>query len=260
MRIVLVLGEASVWKAAFVERVLARLPAGREVVGAVITGFSPSRRARLRHLRHNFEMLGPRAFLWAAARQIRQGLVDHLDGIVPLRRPDSVAGVCRRHGVPVLHARDVNAPATLAWVRGLRPEVVLNSGYQVFGRELLSIPTRACLNRHPALLPSYAGLCSIFWQLLHDERAAGVSVHTMTDEIDRGILLAQKAVPVEADDTYFSILEKCYRISDDVVLEAIEKVAAGRLEPGVSYRQPSYYSYPTPADIRRFRRMGKRIL
>ena len=57
------------------------------------------------------------------------------------------------------------------------------------------------LNIHPSLLPAYPGLDTHARVLAAGEKIHGCTVHLVTEGMDEGPILAQKAVPVLADDT-----------------------------------------------------------
>ncbi len=54
---------------------------------------------------------------------------------------------------------------------------------------IITIPTVACINVHPSLLPRYRGANPIFWQLRNGETETGVTLHQVTSEIDGGNIL-----------------------------------------------------------------------
>ncbi|MGB0180830.1 MAG: phosphoribosylglycinamide formyltransferase [Candidatus Puniceispirillales bacterium] len=57
------------------------------------------------------------------------------------------------------------------------------------------------INIHPSLLPEYKGLHTHERAIADQAKQHGCSVHIVTPEIDGGAVLAQKSVPVYADDT-----------------------------------------------------------
>lgn len=50
------------------------------------------------------------------------------------------------------------------------------------------------LNLHPSLLPAYRGPAPLFWQLRGGEQHIGVTLHRLTETLDAGPVLAQRAV------------------------------------------------------------------
>ena len=64
------------------------------------------------------------------------------------------------------------------------------------------------LNIHPSLLPSYPGLNTHERALREGVRIHGCTVHFMTNDVDKGPIIAQAAVPVFTDDTVESLAER----------------------------------------------------
>ncbi len=57
------------------------------------------------------------------------------------------------------------------------------------------------LNIHPSLLPSFKGLRAQRQALDHGVKISGCTVHVVTEEMDAGPILGQRAVPVLTGDT-----------------------------------------------------------
>jgi phosphoribosylglycinamide formyltransferase 1 len=71
----------------------------------------------------------------------------------------------------------------------------------------LAYPARI-LNTHPALLPAFKGWHAIAEALAAGVKVTGCTVHVAELEVDEGVILAQEAVPVLADDTVESLHER----------------------------------------------------
>ncbi len=98
------------------------------------------------------------------------------------------------------------------------------------------------LNIHPSLLPSFRGLHAQKQALEFGVKIAGCTVHVVTEELDAGPILGQRAVPVLEDDTEDTlsarILEQEHRLypeaigrylADGVGMGQGSVTAAGRL-------------------------------
>ncbi|WP_455218065.1 methionyl-tRNA formyltransferase [Kaarinaea lacus] len=59
---------------------------------------------------------------------------------------------------------------------------------------LLQTARIAALNIHPSLLPKYRGPDPIFWQLKYGETRTGVSLHLLSNDLDAGPVVRQKAI------------------------------------------------------------------
>ncbi|MGE4567371.1 MAG: phosphoribosylglycinamide formyltransferase [Acidimicrobiales bacterium] len=64
------------------------------------------------------------------------------------------------------------------------------------------------LNTHPSLLPAFPGWHAVEAALAHGVKVSGCTVHVATLAVDSGPILAQEAVPVEADDTADTLHER----------------------------------------------------
>ena len=52
--------------------------------------------------------------------------------------------------------------------------------------------THGAINMHPSWLPDYRGGDPILWQIAEDQKDIATSIHRLTDEYDKGAVLAQK--------------------------------------------------------------------
>ena len=176
-------------------------------------------------------------------------------------RRRSVASACRQHGVRHAFTPDVNAPDFLDDLRALATEVIVSvSCPQIFRAPLIELPARGCLNVHGALLPQYRGVLPSFWMLANGEREAGVSVYFVNEQIDAGDLVAQCAFDVLPHETLHEFLLRSKAIAAELVLQALEDIERGRVEPRpLDLSQGSYYSWPDRAAVARFRAAGRRV-
>lgn len=155
-------------------------------------------------------LLGARAARFLHARGDLVGLVLH----GPERQRD-VTGLGEELGVPTWEwPGDPTAIAELA------PECLLSV---LFGHRLdrvwLDLPSWLPLNLHPGLLPWNAGANPNVWPLV-DGTPAGTTLHVMTEVIDDGDIVAQRAVPTTPADTgetlYGRLMEASFELLTDV--------------------------------------------
>ena len=116
-------------------------------------------------------------------------------------------------------------------LRRARVDLVILAGY------LKRIPPKVVreysgriLNIHPALLPDFGGE-GMYGARVHDAviasgaKESGVTVHIVNDEYDRGPIVAQWRVPVEADDTAETLASRVLSVEHVVYPRVIEMVA-----------------------------------
>ena len=75
----------------------------------------------------------------------------------------------------------------------------------VLPKEILALPRKLGVNFHDALLPKYAGTHATTWALINGEQTHGVTWHEMTEHVDAGRILKQRAVDLSEDETTSSL-------------------------------------------------------
>jgi formyltetrahydrofolate-dependent phosphoribosylglycinamide formyltransferase len=90
------------------------------------------------------------------------------------------------------------------------------------------------INVHPALLPGFGGP-GMYGLRVHQAvldagaRVSGVTVHQVSEEFDRGAIIAQWPVPVLSGDDAHSLAARVLRVEHVLFPRIINAVAAGRI-------------------------------
>jgi methionyl-tRNA formyltransferase len=165
----------------------------------------------------------------------------------------------RARQVPVRDISDVNAPEFLADLRNLGVDLIVSINTpQRLKSPILGLPAHGCLNVHFGMLPRYRGLLPIFHAIVNGEPSFGVTVHVMDEKLDNGDIVAQRAVPIRPADTLDSLYPTAFATASDLLIEAIDACEKGTLvrRPNVQ-AEKTYYSYPTPEQIRAYQRRSR---
>ena len=85
----------------------------------------------------------------------------------------------------------------------------------------------AILNIHPSLLPSFPGLHPQRQALTHGVKVSGVTVHLVTDDLDAGPVVVQRAVPVLDDDDEHTLAARILAEEHEAYPRAVQIVLAG---------------------------------
>jgi folate-dependent phosphoribosylglycinamide formyltransferase PurN len=176
-------------------------------------------------------------------------------------RGRSVASVCYAHGVRSRPTADVNASTFLDELRDVGPDVLVSvSCPQIFKKPLIELAPGGCLNVHGALLPLYRGVLPSFWMLANGETRGGVSIYFVNEAIDAGELCAQRSFPIDPRDTLDSYVRRSKGVAADMLVGVLRQI-----EDGTITRAPldldlgSYYSWPDPEAVGRFRAQGRSV-
>jgi phosphoribosylglycinamide formyltransferase-1 len=141
---------------------------------------------------------------------INERRLDATIAVVIANRDDAPAlERARRAGIEALTVTHRNWPSRqdfdAALVRELQARDVAVVCLAGFMRILTPIMVRAfpdaILNIHPSLLPCFAGLHPQRQALEHGVKISGVTVHLVTEELDAGPIVVQRAVPVLDHDS-----------------------------------------------------------
>jgi methionyl-tRNA formyltransferase len=177
-------------------------------------------------------------------------------------RGRSVEALAVSAGVPVVPTPSVNRPEYVERVRAMTPDVIVSvAAPEIFSRELLSIPRLGCINIHSGRLPSYRGMLPTFWQMLRGERVATITVHMMAERLDAGDVLATQCFAIAADDSLDRVIKGTKREGARLLVRVLRDLHKGRAHrTPLDMTQASYFSFPTSADVREFRKRGYRLL
>ena len=78
---------------------------------------------------------------------------------------------------------------------------------------------------------AYRGAAPINWAIINGERETGVTTFLLNHEIDKGAILGQIRVPIGEEDTVGTMYEKLMQTGTGLVLETVERIAAGEVQP-----------------------------
>ena len=176
-------------------------------------------------------------------------------------RRQSIEEACRRHRVPCRPVEDVNAPAFLEELRGLAPDLLISvSCPQIFKKPLIELPPHGILNIHGAVLPQYRGVLPSFWMLANGEKKAGVSIYYVDTRIDAGELCGQRIYDIPPEQTLDGFLRTSKAIAAELLLEVLDNIENGNVtRRALNLAEGSYFSWPDPPAVQRFRAAGRRL-
>jgi methionyl-tRNA formyltransferase len=143
--------------------------------------------------------------------------------------PPPAAEVARELGLELHQTPDVNAPGSVEAIRAAQPEAVAVCAFgQLIKEPLLSEWTM--LNVHPSLIPRWRGAAPIERALMAGDVTTGVTIMRVTAGLDAGPVALVEQVPVSPDDDYESLSAKLAKAGGELLVRALDGLAAGKLE------------------------------
>jgi methionyl-tRNA formyltransferase len=176
-------------------------------------------------------------------------------------RGQSIASVCKKHGVMYELVSDVNAEQFRQRLRDAGTDLLISvSCPQIFKKPLIELPQLGCLNIHGAILPHYRGVLPSFWMLANKEKNAGVSIYYVNEKIDAGELCGQRIFEVLPGESLDSFITRSKAIAADLLLEVLANIEAGTItRSALNLADGSYYSWPDKEAVKRFRANGHHL-
>ena len=146
--------------------------------------------------------------------------------------PTPVGQWAEAHGLPSFKEADVNTPAFVQGIAGLRPEasVVIAFG-QKLSPELIGVMGRLAVNLHSSLLPKYRGAAPINWAMIRGEAETGVSVIALAQRMDAGQVYAAQALPIDPMETAGELHDRLAQLGPDAVGRVLGALERGTLQP-----------------------------
>ena len=102
---------------------------------------------------------------------------------------------------------------------------------KIIPKNVLELPKKGFLNAHPSLLPRWRGPSPIQAAILAGDTKTGMTIHLTTDQVDAGDILAQKEIPINAEDTCASLTERLAHEGAALLIPTIEKWLSGEIKP-----------------------------
>jgi phosphoribosylglycinamide formyltransferase-1 len=128
-------------------------------------------------------------------------------------------------------SREEHERAIVAALEEHGVDLVCLAGYmRLLSNYFIEAYRNRILNIHPSLLPAFPGLDVHARVLESGVKWSGCTVHFVDETLDGGPIIAQKAVPVRADDTEESLSARILEQEHKLYPEALGLVVAGRVE------------------------------
>jgi len=142
-------------------------------------------------------------------------------GLKPQASPIKLAAIS--HHIQTFQPEKINSPTAIAQLRYLRADVFVVAAFgQILSRDVLGIPTRACLNIHASLLPRHRGAAPIQAAIRSADRHSGLTIMWMDEGLDTGDILLQKKTVIRLDDNAQTLHDRIARMAPDALDEALD--------------------------------------
>jgi phosphoribosylglycinamide formyltransferase 1 len=116
-----------------------------------------------------------------------------------------------------------------AVLRKYQVELVCLAGYmRLLSADFVRAFPQRILNIHPSLLPAFPGLEAQRQALEYGATVSGCTVHFVDEELDHGVIILQKAVPVLPEDDEHTLSARILEQEHLLYANAINRVLSGK--------------------------------
>ncbi len=164
--------------------------------------------------------------------------------------------------IPFFRDKSPNSKKVVDWVKYHQVDIIVIMLGHILKEEIIAAPRIGIINKHAAMLPSCQGLFPYFWAALSDQ-PQGISFHVVTKEIDSGQILVQRKYKLaksssESPSMLRFYMDICHSFPPMIRL-AIQRLLNREEELQTYKGDASYFSLPSPKDVRIFQSKGYSI-
>lgn len=224
---------------------------------------------RIMGKRSRRKLAGELLYLYGAAGLFRLGaraVRNRLLGSRPMpkgaQRYYSLRQVASAYGVPYVLVSDPNSKEYRASLAARKPDLLASVACPIILKKpVLQIPPMGCINIHHAPLPHYQGMMPTFWQMYHQEKSVGVTIHHMTENLDDGDALLQDHSEIQAGETLDALIQRSKRHGAHCMAKVLDQLARGAVRRiPIDASKGSYFTFPTAEEVSTFRMHGYRAI
>lgn len=172
-------------------------------------------------------------------RAIHEGRLANAEIAVVISNVADAPGLdaAKKLGLPAaLHVskgkkREEHDAACMASLRAHGAELVCLAGYmRLLSPEFIRAFPNRILNIHPSLLPAFPGLDAQRQAFEYGIKLAGCTVHFVDEHLDHGVIILQRALPVQDEDSVETLAARILEQEHIAYTEAIARVVSGQYE------------------------------
>ena len=147
-------------------------------------------------------------------------------------QPSPVKIFAEKNSLPILQPQKIKSPEVVAELKKFPADLIVVVAFgQILSQEILDLPKFGCINVHASLLPKYRGAAPIEWCLINGEKLTGVTTMQMDAGLDTGDMLLKSEVEISDEMILPELREKLQNAGAKLLIETIEKLQRGELNP-----------------------------
>lgn len=116
-------------------------------------------------------------------------------------------------------------------LQSIRADLLISASYgQKIPWETIQKAPHGGINVHPSLLPRWRGGDPVPWAILSGDHQIGVTVVTLSEKFDEGKIIAQKKIPISANDTSDPLRTKLFVLGAELLVRLLPDHIRGAIK------------------------------
>ena len=146
-------------------------------------------------------------------------------------KASAVKQYAQEQNLPLLQPEKLKDPEFLDALKQWDANLFVVVAFRMLPEVVWAMPEYGTFNLHASLLPEYRGAAPINWAVINGETKTGVTTFFIDAKIDTGAIIAQKQLPIQADETAGSLHDKLMLLGGQLTLETVKLIEADEAEP-----------------------------
>lgn len=127
-------------------------------------------------------------------------------------------------GADILQPEKLKDPDFLAALKAYNAELFVVVAFRMLPEVVWSMPPKGTINLHASLLPQYRGAAPINHAIINGDTETGTTVFFIEKEIDTGLIISKKVVPILPEDNAGTLHDKLMFDGAEHLVETISKI------------------------------------
>lgn len=124
------------------------------------------------------------------------------------------------------------------------PDIIITCAYgQIIPKELLYTPKYSAINVHASLLPELRGGAPLHKSIINGLPETGITIMYMSEEMDKGDIIAQEKIKIEDTDNVGTIHDKLSLIGASLLIKTLPSIFEGTNNRIVQDESKVTYAY-----------------
>jgi methionyl-tRNA formyltransferase len=137
-----------------------------------------------------------------------------------------VAELANERGIPVFQPESVNEPEATERITAIEPAALVVCAFGAIVKEPL-LSAAPSFNVHPSLLPRWRGAAPVERAIQAGDRATGVTIMRLVEELDAGPMCAQESLAIGPEDDYGTLAPQLAEIGGRMLVDALTAAESG---------------------------------